>query len=470
MHEVLAPNPWMIAPFAALLILIALGPLLFAKWWHHHYPKVAIGLALVTLGYYLFSLHATHRVMEVAHEYISFIALVGSLFVVAGGIHINVKGESTPGENVLFLFIGAVIANLIGTTGASMLLIRPWIRMNKYRITGFHIVFFIFLVSNLGGCLTPIGDPPLFIGFLKGVPFWWVAEHCWPMWAVAVGTVLAIFAALDYRNYQRAPKSVRSHLAEPPDSWRFEGGVNVIFLLVILASVFINKPMFLREGIMLAAAVASYFLTKKQIHAENHFTFEPVREVAILFIGIFSTMLPALDWLSANAKSFAIASPAFFYWSTGSLSALLDNAPTYYAFLIAAAAVFIAPESLAQLQQLILANGADLATHTEAVRNAYQFLKTSHPGLLTGGALEADHLKVAFMLSDHSLARSVIAISVSAVFFGAMTYIGNGPNFMVKSIADQNKAHAPTFLAYIFKYALPFLAPVCVLIWFLFFR
>src|SRR5262249_30503462 len=146
-----------------------------------------------------------HRVIE----YVQFIALIGSLFVVSGGIHINVKGEATPLANVVFLFIGAVTANVLGTTGASMLLIRPWLRMNKYRVTGHHVVFFIFVVSNVGGCLTPIGDPPLFLGYLKGIPFWWVAEHCWPMWAVGVGLLLAIFYVIDYRNYLRAPKAVR---------------------------------------------------------------------------------------------------------------------------------------------------------------------------------------------------------------------------------------------------------------------
>lgn len=430
----------MIAPFGALLLLIALAPLFFAKWWHHHYPKVAIALGAVTICYYIFGLGATGRVLEVAHEYLSFIALVGSLFVVAGGIHIGVKGEATPLENVLFLFFGALIANVIGTTGASMLMIRPWIRMNKYRITAHHIVFFIFVVSNLGGCLTPIGDPPLFIGYLKGIPFWWVAEHCWPMWAVAVSAILVIFYAIDFLNYRKAPKAVRASLAEPPETWKFEGGVNILFLLVILGSVFIQHPHFLREALMIAAAVGSYFATKRSIHQANDFNFEPVKEVAILFIGIFATMIPALDWLGANAKNFAGTSPAFFYWVTGSLSAFLDNAPTYYTFLIAAAGVFITPEALEKVRQL------------------------------NPGAADVDHLKVAHMLAHPEMARAIVAISVGAVFFGAMTYIGNGPNFMVKSIADSNKIHTPGFLGYLCKYAVPCLLPVLALIWLIFFR
>src|SRR5438034_2813046 len=169
--EYAAPNPWFVAPFVLLLLAIALGPLLLPGAWGRHYPKVACSLAATTLAYYLFGLHAFVRVLHVAHEYASFIVLVGSLFVVSGGIHLNVKDEAKPGANVLFLLLGALAANLLGTTGASMLLIRPWIRMNERRIAAHHIVFFIFLVSNIGGCLTPIGDPPLFLGYLKGIPF-----------------------------------------------------------------------------------------------------------------------------------------------------------------------------------------------------------------------------------------------------------------------------------------------------------
>ena len=464
------PNPLMIVPFGALLLMVALAPLFFANWWHHHYPKVAIALGAVTIAYYLFGLRAPGRVVEVAHEYFSFIALIGSLFIVAGGIHITVKGEATPIENVIFLFFGAVIANLVGTTGASMLLIRPWIRMNKYRVTAHHIVFFIFIVSNLGGCLTPIGDPPLFIGFLKGVPFWWVIQHCWPMWMVAVGSVLAIFFAVDYRNYLKAPKRVRAEMAEPPDTWKFEGGINIFFLLVILGAVFIEKPLFLRECLMIAAAVASYYLTKPSIHESNDFNFEPVKEVAILFVGIFATMIPALDWLGANAQTIAVRSPTFFYWSTGSLSAFLDNAPTYYTFLIAAAGIFITPEMLDQIQTLVQTNGANLADFPEPIRHAFETMKATHPELMTGKAVDPDHLKVAYLLANGLPARCVAAISVAAVFFGAMTYIGNGPNFMVKSIAHHNKVHAPGFIGYLTKFALPYLLPPLALIWFIFFR
>src|SRR6267378_167941 len=228
-HAAPNPNPWMILPFGILLGTIALAPLVAGKWWARHYPKVAFGLGAITLYYYLFSLQAHHRVLEVAHEYVSFIALIGSLFVVSGGIHINVKGEATPLINMIFLLVGAIIANVLGTTGASMLLIRPWIRMNKYRVTAHHIVFFIFIVSNVGGCLTPIGDPPLFLGYLQGIPFWWVAAHCWPMWAVGVGVLLAMFYVLDRINFVRAPREVRERETEH-ELWRFEGMSNLFFL------------------------------------------------------------------------------------------------------------------------------------------------------------------------------------------------------------------------------------------------
>jgi Na+/H+ antiporter NhaD/arsenite permease-like protein len=176
------PSPWMILPFGAMLLSIALMPFINLHWWEKNYPKVALVLGLFTAGYYFFVLGERDRLFDVAHEYISFIALIGSLFIVAGGVHIRVRGEATPLRNTVFLGIGAVISNFIGTTGASMLMIRPWIRMNKYRVTAFHVVFFIFVVSNAGGALTPIGDPPLFLGYLKGVPFFWTTAHLWLPW------------------------------------------------------------------------------------------------------------------------------------------------------------------------------------------------------------------------------------------------------------------------------------------------
>ena len=236
--------------------------------------------------------------------------LVGSLFVVSGGIHIGVKGEATPLANVIFLLVGAVLANVLGTTGAAMLLIRPWIRMNQCRVTAHHIVFFIFIVANVGGCLTPIGDPPLFLGYLQGVPFWWVAKNCWPMWAAGVGILLAMFYVVDKINFARAPAACEpasNHgQATRSETWKFDGRANLFFLAVILGAVFVSRPVFLREALMLAAAIGSYFTTQKSVHEANHFNFHPIQEVAVLF---------------------AVA-----FCSTGS-SLFNDNAPSYNKYL-----------------------------------------------------------------------------------------------------------------------------------------
>lgn len=468
------PNPWMIVPFALLLTSIALAPLFFAQWWHKHYPKVAGALAAVTLVYYVLILKHPAKVVHVAHEYVSFIALIGSLFVVAGGIHIGVKGEATPIVNVVFLFIGAVIANVLGTTGASMLLIRPWIRLNKYRVTAHHIVFFIFIVSNIGGCLTPIGDPPLFLGYLKGVPFWWVFEECFPIWLTAVALMLTIFFFVDRRNYLKAPRQVREKLAEPEDQWKFDGLVNIVFLAAILGAVFIDKPAFLRETLMLAAAAGSYLFTAKRIHEANDFNFAPIKEVAILFVGIFATMLPALDWLEHHAKDLGMTTPAFFYWACGILSSVLDNAPTYYSFLAAINGVFVQPDLVAQIQQLIASGAGDLANvtgpHAAEIKGTIATLQQYHPLALTSGKLDAEQIAVAYILSKPLLNHFIVAISVGAVFFGANTYIGNGPNFMVKSIADHAKVHTPGFVGYIVRFTIPYMLPVLLIIWLLFFR
>jgi Na+/H+ antiporter NhaD/arsenite permease-like protein len=411
-----SPNPWMILPFVLLLGAIASGPLLAPKWWLRHYPKIALGLGAVTLGYYVFVLRDATSLAHTGHEYVSFIALVGSLYVVSGGIHIGVKGEATPFKNVVFLFLGAVIANLLGTTGAAMLLIRPWIRMNKYRVTAHHIVFFIFIVANVGGCLTPIGDPPLFLGYLKGVPFWWVAEHCWPMWAAGVGLLLAMFYVVDKINFARAPLVVREK-ETATETWRFEGLPNLFFLAVILGAVFV-KIIFVREALMVAAAAGSYFTTKKTVHAANYFDFHPIIEVVILFAGIFATMVPALDWLNHNTSRLLGANPGpgIFFWGTGVLSSTLDNAPTYLGFLSA----------------LFGVTGTD---------DIHELLGQQH--------------------------LQILAISVGAVFFGAATYIGNGPNFMVKAIAEENGVKMPSFFGYMFWAAIVLL-PVFAALTFVF--
>ena len=415
-----APHPILILPFVLLLGAMALAPVIAPGWWLRHYAKVALGLGAVTAGWYAFALHDWPSLGGAAHEYISFIALVGSLFVVSGGIHIGVKGGATPLANVVFLLIGAVIANVFGTTGAAMLLIHPWIRMNHHRITAHHIVFFIFIVANVGGCLTPIGDPPLFLGYLQGVPFWWVARNCWPAWLLATGLLLGIFYALDRKSFLTAPRVVRKP-ETTRETWKIDGLPNLFFLAVILGAVFVNRPPFLREGLMLAAAAGSWFTTKPSVHAANGFNFHPVQEVAVLFVGIFATMMPALAWLNQNAATMLgqNPSPGIFYWGTGALSSALDNAPAYLGFFGA-------------LHGVAGTNGAD--------------------EVLTGHA------------------KHVLAISLGAVFFGAATYIGNGPNFMIKAIAGQNGVKMPTFIGFIIKLSLPFLLPVLAIIWLVFFR
>src|SRR5437867_2619078 len=468
------PNPWMIVPFGVLLAAIALAPLFFADWWHKHYPKVAYSLGAIILAYYLIGLQGHERVWHTAAEYVSFIALIGSLFVVSGGIHINVKGEATPLVNVVFLFAGAVVANLFGTTGASMLLIRPWLRMNKYRITAHHVVFFIFIVSNVGGCLTPIGDPPLFLGYLQGIPFWWVAEHCWPIWVVGLGALLAMFYLVDQGNYLRAPKRIREKLAEPHDVWRFEGLANLFFLAVILGAVFIHNPPFLREIVMLAAAVGSYFTTRETVHKANHFNFHPIQEVAILFAAIFATMMPALDWLKSNAATLGSPTPAFFYWGSGTLSSVLDNAPTYLSFLNAIFGAFVDPDVVNQVQHLMQTQGADLAAitgpHAEHIQNTFAALQRYHAADLLNKTVTVDEIEICFLLGNLAYNKYILAVSVGAVFFGANTYIGNGPNFMVKAIADQQRVHTPTFLGFVFKYTLCWMVPMLLLVWWIFFR
>jgi Na+/H+ antiporter NhaD/arsenite permease-like protein len=471
-NEIVESNVWMILPFGLLLAAIALAPLFFPGWWSRHYPKVSLGLGAVTVVYYLAGLNAWPRAAETAMEYVSFIALIGSLYVVAGGIHIQINGEATPWENVKFLLFGAVMANFLGTTGASMLLIRPWLRMNKYRVTGHHVVFFIFIVSNVGGCLTPIGDPPLFLGYLQGIPFWWVAVHCWPIWAVGVGTLLAMFYAVDRHNYMKAPKPVRAKLAEPVNRWSCAGLSNVLFLGVILAAVFIQKPVMLRELLMVGAAAGSYYTTRKAVHHANEFNFHPIMEVVILFAGIFATMMPALDFLEGHAGELFKPTAALFFWASGSLSSVLDNAPTYLSFLSAIFGAFIKPEVIAGVQTA-LASGASSLTGSEAehIRATLAALHQYHSGEIASGAVTASHIETAFLLGNAAYNQFILAISVGAVFFGANTYIGNGPNFMVKAIAEQSRVpNVPTFLGYIFKYTLPFMIPMLVLVWFLFFR
>lgn len=440
-HDSHMPPVWLVIPFVALLLMIATGPLFYAHFWHHHYPKIAIALGLAVAAYYVFVMHDTHQPIHSLFEYISFISLLTALFVASGGILLGWDKQGTPGANVALLIFGAAIANIIGTTGASMLLIRPFVRLNKGRVKPFHIVFFIFMVSNVGGSLTPIGDPPLFLGFLKGVPFEWTIIHVWLKWVFGIGLLAFIFYFLDNKDYKK-------HGGEDKKA-KFSGRIgirgerNIIFLALTIAAVFLDpnkidwvpayemehnghvaKLSYLRELIMLAIAFIAYKTSDKECLKRNDFNFEPIKEVAYLFIGIFATMMPALQLVG----NFAGANPDLIttnslYWLTGALSGVLDNAPTYMNFLSAA----------------IGKVGMDI----NSLDSVAEFAATYIPELL--------------------------AISVASVFFGAMTYIGNAPNFMVKSIAEQIGIEMPSFVAYIVKYSLPFLLPVLFLTWIVFF-
>ena len=445
--EVIPVSPWFIAPFLLLLLSIAVMPFINKLWWEKNYPLVVFTLGFIVISYYVFSIHNSPRLFLTSYEYISFISLIGSLFVVSGGIHLRIRGKSTPVGNVALLATGSVLANILGTTGASMLLIRPFLRMNKYRVKGYHVVFFIFLVSNIGGALTPIGDPPLFLGFLKGVPFFWIITRVSTIWFLTIGMILLVFFVVDRYNFKKESIKIRKEASEI-DEPEVSGLHNILFLFIIIAAVFIESPapLMLREVLMWSAALASFLTTKNEIHKKNDFNFVPLQEVAILFAGIFATMIPALDWLELNAATIGIVTPGQYYWGSGILSSVLDNAPTYLNFLTAAFGLHGANVDNAQHMNLILG----LTTPAAA----------GLPNPLQTGAME---------ITSQSW-RYVQAISIGAVFFGANTYIGNGPNFMVKSIAEQAGVSCPSFFGYIAKYSLPVLIPIFACIWYLFFR
>jgi len=435
--DALAPVPlWACAPFAVLLAAIATGPLWFREKWHHHYPKVSLLLGGLVVAYYLLLRnqggHGVHKLLHTGIEYLSFVALVGALFVAASGVLLRIHARGTTITNVVLLAGASFLSNLVGTTGASMLLIRPYLRMNRGHLATHHVVFFIFLVSNVGGALTPIGDPPLFLGYLKGIPFFWTAEHLLIPWGLAVGALLVLFAGIDWLHTRKVPRAPHGD-----EKVRIEvsGNRSFLFILAVLGLVLAQGSETAKQLqpwstlvialAMIALAAGAYKSASRRSLEENQFTFEPIREVAILFAGIFATMIPALEYLEANAASLGLKAPLGFYFVTGGLSAVLDNAPTYLTFLTADLG----------LQGLSVDAPSDLMKH----------------------------------LAEPEGARTVAAISCGAVFFGAMTYIGNGPNFMVKSIAESMKAPCPSFFGYLLKWAVPILLPVLVLVGIYFF-
>ncbi|NUN53891.1 MAG: sodium:proton antiporter [Planctomycetaceae bacterium] len=402
--------PWAI-PFAGLLLSIAVLPLAAHHWWENNRNRaiVAAAWALPVLGLLLAKWKDGGGVAlgHAGAEYMSFIALLGSLYVVSGGILVTGDIRATPRNNTLLLAVGALLSNLIGTTGASMLLIRPLLRMNSERHRTLHVVvFFIFIVSNCGGCLTPIGDPPLYLGYLRGVPFAWTLEVLWKEWLFVVGALLAVFYAWDTIQYRREAPRDRTADDVHVEPFRIAGGANFLLLGGVIACVLLLQGWMQAAG-MAAMAGLSLGITAKGLRERNGFSWGPIAEVAILFAGIFVAMVPALQMLEVRGSELGLREPWQYFAATGILSSFLDNAPTYLTFF-----------STALGAHDPVASGA--ATVTLGPPNA--------------GVVFPEDL--------------LAAISLGAVFMGAMTYIGNGPNFMVKSIAESAGQRMPSFFGY----------------------
>ncbi|MBI3804251.1 MAG: sodium:proton antiporter [Nitrospirae bacterium] len=413
------PPLWMALPFVLLLAAIALGPTVGQRWWGKYYHAFSFALVGLVVLFYLPSPDGARPLLHAASDYLSFIILIGALFVISSGIWIQINRPATPLLNTLLLLSGALLSNLLGTTGASMLLIRPYLSINRGRLHGYHLAFFIFIVSNIGGLLTPIGDPPLFLGYLKGIPFFWVVRAVWPIWLWAIGFLLTLFFLIDLTAARRAARLGLVPETRVTEPLRIEvvGKHQFLLLAIIIGAIFLESP--IREGIILAAAALSYSTASNQAYEGNQFSFAPLKEVAILFFAIFTTMAPALEWLSAHSGELGLVQPGHFFWGSGLLSSVLDNAPTYLNFFT----IISGRHPTSTLEALLVSNGI--------------FIQ---------------------------------AISVGSVFFGANTYIGNGPNFMVKSVAEQAGMIPPTFMGYMVRYAFPILVPLYLFIWILFFR
>lgn len=426
MHQV---EPWAIIPFAAMLLSIAILPLTAEKWWHSNLHKLALSLALALVaGIYLTTNGMGEQLLhQMFYDYLPFIILLASLFVVTGGIRIENDVAPTPATNLTMLASGFVLASFMGTTGAAMLLIRCMIDINRQRTYKTHtILFFIALVANCGGILTPLGDPPLFLLYLRGADFFWFM-HLLPQWLFTGGVLLLIYYITDRYYYAKEPAEARIKPAGNGPKVRIFGKRNIILLLAVVLTVsLVNRshipamgdpdaPIFmhfLREILLAAIAIISLAATDRKVRRENNFSWDPIIEVAILFIGIFATMTPALIFLNANAADLGLSEPWQFYYGTGVLSQFLDNAPTAIAF------------------------------HTVAT-----------------GLPHVDGVEYVADIPTTLL----VAIALGAVFFGAMTYIGNGPNFMVKSIAENSGVRMPSFFGYMARFSLIILLPVYIL-------
>lgn len=431
---------WASIPFAIMLLSIAVLPLIVESWWERNRHKLIVALALaIPTAIYLINEGLIHNLEhQIMYDYVPFIILLASLFVITGGIHLSGDIKAKPIINTLFIGIGYFLASIMGTTGAAMLLIRPVISTNQQRSHKAHtILFFIAAVANCGGLLTPLGDPPLFLLFLRGAPFTWFL-HLLPEWAF-VGTILLIvYYFVDSYYYKKEDWVNLSADAREVEPIRITGKINFLFLLgVILSVAFVNDgfipamksnpeigyeaPMwlkFLREIILLLLISLSLYSTQKKVREQNKFSWRPIIEVAVVFLGIFITMVPTMLYLAKNAASFGFSEPWQFYYAAGSLSSFLDNAPTAVAF------------------------------HGVAV------------GLVNGGQAMAEIAGIPEILLK--------AIAMGSVFFGAMTYIGNGPNFMVKAIAEESGIKMPSFFGYMFKFSLIVLLPIYILVQLLF--
>jgi Na+/H+ antiporter NhaD/arsenite permease-like protein len=410
---------WTCMFFVVLILSIAIVPLIFPEWWSKNYAIFTL-LVAMPVAFAVLMEEGT-LLLHTLEEYVSFIILLGSLFTISGGIVIRLGARGTPALNTLLLFIGAFFANFIGTTGASMVLIRPMLRANRTRKRVSHIfIFFIFLVSNIGGLLTPLGDPPLFLGFLRGVPFVWTMK-LFPIWIFAVCILLGIFFLLDSYMIKKEAAYSNSFLEAvdemPHKKVEIKGKINFVFLLMVLGSLFL--PQIVRELVMLSATALSIYFTSVALREENAFTYHPIIEVAILFAGIFVTIAPVMEILGMSGSELNITKPWQFFWVTGILSSFLDNAPTYLIFFSSAQNV---ADTMGIVKDLIV-----------GVPEMY-----------------------------------LRAISVGAVLMGANTYIGNGPNFMVKAICEENDVNMPSFFGYIL-WSLIFLIPLFLLITLIFF-
>jgi Na+/H+ antiporter NhaD/arsenite permease-like protein len=428
---------WSVLPFVALLASIAVLPLAAPRFWHANRNRALVAAAFaVPFAIALcagFPEHGPEALGRSLREYASFILLLAALYVIAGGVHVRGSLAGSPLSNTMLLGIGALLANVVGTTGASMILIRPLLRANRSRERRSHVVvFFLFVVSNCGGLLTPLGDPPLFLGFLKGVPFGWTFSLA-PPWLVANGLILLVFNFVDQRVLESEELARKGSQLE--DVLRHEplaivGKRNLLLLggviAVLLAQGSGRWPFGVAEACLVALAIWSYAWTEPATRRANTFTFGPIAEVAILFAGIFVTMLAPLEILNARGGEIGLARPWHYFWATGSLSSVLDNAPTYLAFAAAACG-------------------------------------------RAGVGVESPHYLAEYLARAPEDARLLQAISCGAVFMGSMTYLGNGPNLMVRAIAEENGVKMPSFGGYLVWSALVLL-PIFALVSWLFFR